>query len=122
MPYCGRLEIEITTSTKEEFDRIAEAIYSGYAEHLLKENVLWESYRAPQSPAPQVPLPQASTRTGSVKFETGPGGEIQTTVKSSSPLKRIDTTVSEVPVVKQKEKKERPAGILGRGRMGRSST
>ena len=96
MPVHGKFELNITTGTQEEMDKIADAIFSGYAENLLQERILWSQYAAPSapmSPAQSQPLPELQ------RVATKAKGEVKT-VKIEQP--------------------ERKVGILGRGRLGRS--
>lgn len=114
MSCYGRFEISITTATQDELDKIAEAIFNGYAEHVLKERILWSAYAAP--PAPQVQIVQQSAQTQPyAEHERVSQGE------PAPALQRIETHVSAPKAVAQGPKPERTAGIIGRGRMGRSS-
>ena len=100
MSVSGRFEITITTNTQEEMDRIAEAIFNGYAENVLKERILWSQY-APQS-APS----NSSSRAKAPRQE----------------LKRLDSKVAPVAPTPAPEpvKTERSKGVMGRSRLGRS--
>lgn len=96
MSVSGKFELNITTSTQEEMDRIAEAIYSGFAENIIKQHVLWAQFLAPSPgmPAgPSVPQPE---------------------------LKRAETHIKGGAKPVAPVKKERATGVIGRGRMGRT--
>ena len=97
MPVSGKFELNVTTSTQEEMDRIAEAIYSGFAENIIKQHVLWSQFMqpagAPVATRPAAPEPQLTRATTRSKAGAQPS----------------------VPV-----KKERATGVIGRGRMGRT--
>lgn len=116
MSFSGKFEIDITVATQEELRKISEAIFSGYAEHILKEHILYGGYSAVA--APSVPQNQR------VVQEPEPVVPSRSYPKQSTPdveLKRIDTPIGEIKSVHVEEKHDRPTGILGRGRMGRSS-
>lgn len=116
MSVFGRFEININVATQEELDKIAEAIFSGYAEHILKERILWGDYYttpAQQMQGAQQPMPTPQN--------IGNSGQGSAPVREPvAPLQRIETHVSAPKVVAQEQKPARAAGVLGRGRMGRS--
>lgn len=100
MPVTGKFELNVTTNTQEELDKIAEAIYNGFAENVIKERVLWSAYAAPTASAPPAQMPTVPTPT----------------------LERVATKAKErdVPVTPAAPvKHERSSGVLGRGRMRR---
>lgn len=96
MAVSGKFELRITTNTQDEMDRIAEAIFNGYAENVLKERILWTQY-APAS---------APVRDDS----------------SSVVLKKMDSEVAPVAPtpIQAPVKTERSKGVIGRSRLGRS--
>ena len=97
MPVSGKFELNVTTSTQEEMDRIAEAVYSGFAENIIKQHVLWSQFMPPvdvtATARPAAPAPQLTRATTRSKAGEQP----------SAPVK-----------------KERATGVIGRGRMGRT--
>ncbi len=95
MPVCGKFELNVTVNTQEELDKIAEAIYNGFAENIIKERVLWPQYDTP------VVTPVTHSEPGPALERTA----TKTKVSATTPA----------PV-----KKERATGIIGRGRMGRT--
>ena len=100
MPVTGKFELNVTTNTQEELDRIAEAIYNGFAENVIKERVLWSAYATPTTPAMMPQAAPAPTPT----------------------LERVATKARErnAPVTPAEPvKHERSSGVLGRGRMRR---
>lgn len=106
MSVCGKFEISITTSTQEEMDRIVEAIYSGYAETVIKQHVLWSQFMPPVSTA----APSVATTSSAMPSDPGPG------------LQRVETRVKAGAGPSSVEKKERVTGVIGRGRMGRAKS
>lgn len=116
MSCFGRFEINIHTTTQEELDKIADAIFNGYAEHILKERILWADYYAPPATQAQgARVPAAPSQALDVPGQ----GEVSRS-EPLAPLQRIETHVSAPKVVQQEPKPERKTGILGRGRMGRT--
>lgn len=113
MPVYGRFEIDITTATQEEMDRISAAIFNGYAEHVLKERLLWSEYSTPSAPASR-----SGRKTKATPHEPEPEAVDKAPLP---PLQRIDTHASAPKAIVQQAKPERTAGIIGRGRMGRSA-
>lgn len=97
MPVCGRFELNVTTNTQDELDKIAEAVYNGYAETIIKERVLWPQYGTQAAPVATAAL-----------TEPGPA------------LKRTATKVKANAAPPTPVKKERATGVMGRGRMGRT--
>lgn len=94
MSVCGKFELNVTVSTQEELDRIAEAVYNGFAETVIKERVLWPQYDAPAAPV--------------ARSEPGPALQRAATKKKAG-------STTPTPI-----KKERATGVIGRGRMGRT--
>lgn len=98
MPVCGKFELNVTTNTQDEMDKIAEAVYNGFAETVVKERVLWPQYDMPARSAP-----------AEVKRDPGPE------LKRVTTKTKVDSAKPSAPA-----KKERVTGVVGRGRMGRT--